>query len=83
MRRKVILFTDSYPYGWAETFVALELEHLCRTFDRVTVVPLRYGGVRRARPLPDNAGIVGPILRGDSRSSLLAQGLLARAPLAP
>ena len=34
--KKLILFTDSYPFGWAETFLEAEVEHLCRVFGEVT-----------------------------------------------
>jgi glycosyltransferase involved in cell wall biosynthesis len=83
MSKKIVLFTDSYPFGRAETFVSVELEYLCRAFESVVVVPLRYGGLPEPRPIPGNAAVLGPLLPSDSRATLLAQGLLSRAPIAP
>lgn len=46
----LVLVTSSYPYGYGEQFLALELEYLREAFDRITVVPARIHG--EPRPLP-------------------------------
>ena len=46
----LVLATSSYPYGYGEQFLALELEYLRERFSRIIIVPARVHGQRR--PLP-------------------------------
>jgi glycosyltransferase involved in cell wall biosynthesis len=54
--RSIILYTALYPYGTKETFTATEVEHLCRAFDRVYILPYKVMG--EPRPIPGNAEVV-------------------------
>lgn len=42
----LLLFTASYPYSGAaeQTFLTTEIQHLCKTFDRVVLVPRKRTG---------------------------------------
>ncbi len=46
----LVLVTSTYPYGYGEQFLALELEYLREQFSRIILVPARVHGERR--PLP-------------------------------
>ncbi len=46
----LVLVTSSYPYGYGEQFLTLELEYLIPCFSRIVIVPARVHGERR--PLP-------------------------------
>lgn len=57
MKRVLLFFTASYPYGAKETFISYEVKHLCDRFDKVIIVPeSRSNG--KSRPIPDNASVV-------------------------
>lgn len=76
MVRASILFlvTNAFPLGTGEDFIATEIDHLARAFDRVIVVTTqtRPGDVA-VRPVPDNVEVIragGP--RPSGRRALLA-----------
>ncbi|MDO5727503.1 MAG: glycosyltransferase [Bowdeniella nasicola] len=49
---QLVLLTQAYPYGHAESFIATELDVLAQKFAHVVVVPLTPRGNRKVRPLP-------------------------------
>lgn len=82
-REELCLFTDSYPYGATEPFLETELRYTAPRFNRVMIVPRRYGGSHKARPVPDNVTILQPVCERDSRLHLLCKGLFNTAPIRP
>ena len=50
MKRNLILFTVSYPYGSREQFLETEIEYLSKHFKTVTVIPAFLGGEQREVP---------------------------------
>jgi len=81
--REVILFTDTYPFGTGEEFLAAEMDFLSGGFRLITVVPLRHGGSSRARPLPANVRVTEPLLPTDSSLYLALKGVFNLSPIAP
>lgn len=80
--KKLVLFTDSYPFGSAEPFLKNELELLSQRFDEITIIPLGYGTSRDAREMPKNVKATKPILNNaKDRLELLVAGLLNVAPI--
>lgn len=81
-QRKLAIFTDSYPFGSAEPFLANELEYLAAAFDEVRIIPLNYGTSRVARALPKNVTTTTPILVNSKNKVVLTlRGLLNTAPI--
>ena len=79
---KLVIFTDSYPYGSAEPFLANELEYLAAAFEKILIIPLNYGTSKEARALPANATCTKPILNSTKdKVELAKRGLLNCVPL--
>jgi glycosyltransferase involved in cell wall biosynthesis len=55
-KRKLFLFTTSFPYGTAETFLENEIQILAERFSEVNVFPLIKKGTPRA--LPGNVNVI-------------------------
>ena len=51
----LVLVTSSYPYGYGEQFLTLELEYLLERFARIVLVPARVHG--ETRPLPSGVEV--------------------------
>lgn len=56
------LFTATFPYGNAESFLEDEINYLCQKFPQVTIIPLSGEGMKR-RALPANCIVHAPILK--------------------
>ncbi|WP_320051839.1 glycosyltransferase [uncultured Acetobacteroides sp.] len=79
---KLVIFTDSYPYGSAEPFLANELEYLAVAFGDILIIPLNYGTSKKAQSLPANVTCTKPILNSTKNKAELAKrGLLNCAPI--
>ncbi|UPT77642.1 glycosyltransferase [Sulfurovum sp. XGS-02] len=50
MKKNLILFTVSYPYGNKEQFLETEILYLSKYFKKVTVIPVFIGGHKREVP---------------------------------
>lgn len=76
MNKRILIFTDSFPYGHGEAFFEPELQHLAGFFEHITILPLeKKGGVCR-RGLPANVTVSEPPFnRLKSKLSLLAAGI--------
>jgi glycosyltransferase involved in cell wall biosynthesis len=65
--KKVILFTNSYPYGngynWLDSEIALFHKH----FQDVTISPYSYEGNKKARDIPsfENVSLLKPVVEQD------------------
>jgi len=81
-QNKLVIFTDSYPYGSAEPFLTNELEYLAATFREILIIPLNYGTSKEARALPANVTCTKPILNSSKdKVELTRRGLLNCAPI--
>jgi glycosyltransferase involved in cell wall biosynthesis len=59
---KLYYFTNSFPYGFGETWKANELNVLVEYFDEITVVPYCYGGNKdNPKPVPSNIIVAKPL----------------------
>lgn len=85
---KLLLFTNSYPYGTGETFLHEELPYIAGKFDKILLYPLYIPGGEKnisrtpVKPVPANVIIRPPLLHCDHKDKkrLLAGGLLPRVP---
>lgn len=79
---KLVIFTDSYPYGSAEPFLTNELEYLAAALGEILIIPLNYGTSKEARALPANVTCTKPILNSTKNKAELAKrGLLNGSPI--
>ena len=83
MDRRIILFTDSYPYGKAEQFLENELDSLAEAFDHIHIVPLHYGGSKKCRRIPAKADVADPLIPFEGRAMQVLRGLFNLAPVRP
>jgi colanic acid/amylovoran biosynthesis glycosyltransferase len=61
---KLILFTNSYPYGIGELWKHNELKLLSSQFDVILVIPLTFGGNVNPKDIPlDNVEVLKPIIQ--------------------
>lgn len=58
---KLIIFTSTFPYGIAETFLEDELPYLAKHFDKIIISPFRKSG-KNLRAVPSNCIIAKPIV---------------------
>lgn len=66
MMKKLVLFTNSFPYGKGENWIYDELMVLHQYF-AITVVPLTYEGNREQRwELPEGVTLAGPLFEDNS-----------------
>lgn len=78
---KLVLFSNTYPFGGGETFLADEVPYLAKEFHRITVFPL-YRPADPIREHPDNVDIATPLLPFDhkDKKGLIRKGLFNTAP---
>lgn len=71
--KKVILFTNSYPYGNGYNWLDSEIEMLTTHFSEVKILPYSYERNRMAKKLPNytNVEIHEPLLDDDIKSSII------------
>jgi colanic acid/amylovoran biosynthesis glycosyltransferase len=92
-KHNLVLFTDTFPYGAAETFLADELPYVAAKFDKVTIYPLYIpensaSGQKTAakepaqRQIPVNVKVAEPLLTFNHKSKfgLIKHGLFTSAP---
>ncbi|MBE6245160.1 MAG: glycosyltransferase [Bacteroidales bacterium] len=80
-RIKLVLFSNTYPFGGGETFLADEIPYLAEQFHRITIFPL-YRPEGEMRPHPASVDIATPLLPFDhkDRKGFLKKGLFNTAP---
>ena len=61
--KKLVIFTSSFPYGYAETFLEDELPFLAKHFEKIIILPFRKGG-EKLRAVPTNCIVKKPIVNG-------------------
>lgn len=82
---KLVLFTNTYPYGTGETFLHEELPFVAQKFDYVVIFPLYIPGGIAAGKLPDtvlrstpaNVTVMGPLICFDhkDKKNLILHGV--------
>jgi len=78
---KLVLFSNTFPYGMGESFLADEIPYLAEKFHRITIFPL-YREEGRTRKLPENVDVATPLLPFDHKDAggLVKMGFFAKAP---
>lgn len=66
--KKLIYFTNSFPYGIGEQWKSNELEVLVNYFDEITIVPFCYGGNQEPKQIPSKIKFTLPLFN-DTNSS--------------
>ncbi len=80
-KARLVLFSNTFPYGMGESFLAEEVPFLAKQFYKITIFPLYCPGGRK-RALPANVDIASPLLPFDHkyRIGYLKSGLFNTAP---
>lgn len=60
--RRLFLFTATFPYGKAESFIETEIFFLSREFDNVVIIPTSGKGLIK-RPVPSNCKVLEPVIK--------------------
>jgi colanic acid/amylovoran biosynthesis glycosyltransferase len=61
MNKRILIFTDNYPYGKSEPFLETELIYIDHSFEKVALLPLEKGRDKNIRELPGKIEIVSPV----------------------
>ncbi len=80
---RIYIYTDSFPYGTAETFLENEIDDLAKAFDEVVIVPLYQRP--KIREMPINVNTWAPILGFNPKDklALLLSGIFNFSPFFP
>lgn len=86
MKKELAIFTNTYPYGTGETFLADEIPYVFAGWEKVHVFPMyipQGENEGAARRMPANAVLHSPLLKGDHKDKweLLLGGAFSPAPL--
>lgn len=66
--KRLFLFTATFPFGTAETFLETEITYLAKSFIKVTIIPLTGQG--NTRVVPKNCEVLNPIIKSKSKQYL-------------
>ncbi len=75
--KRLLFFTQSFPYSYKEPFIENEISYLSKAFDEITILPW-IGEGEITRKVPANCKVLKPMLRND-RDTILS-GIFCRAP---
>lgn len=80
-RNRLILFSNTFPYGTGETFLAEEIPHLAKEFTEIVIYPL-YEELGTVREVPSNARLCRALLPFNHKDKLgfLTKGIFNTAP---
>lgn len=84
----LILFTDSFPYGSAETFLETEILYLSEAFNHIIIVPYTRTWVKNSsgepiRPIPSNVICKHPLIPNPyNRTYRFLSGVFNFSPIA-
>ena len=82
--KRLVLFTDAYPYGLGETFLHNEIPFTSKAFKEIIIYPLYIPNGDRSicREVPQNVTVKEPLLPFDhkEREKLFNAGLFNTAP---
>jgi len=82
MKPELLLFTDHFPFGNTEPFLADELPYLLPQFNRIKIIPLDTAKDSEQRPVPDGVEVVElGIENFKSKIGLLLRGFLGKGDL--
>lgn len=70
--QKLYLFTATFPYGKAESFLEDEILFLSKEFEKIVIIPLS-GSSSQRRKVPYNCIVVAPVI--NSKSKQYSRGL--------
>ncbi len=75
--KKIIIFTDKYPYGRAETFLEAEMKYFCDSFEQIIIFPFQKDDCETIRITPGNVIVREPLFRNIKRKriELLYKGI--------
>ena len=83
--KRLVLFTDAYPYGLGETFLHNEIPFTSEAFREIIIYPLYIpnGDINICREVPENVTVKEPLLPFDhkEREKLFNAGVFNTAPL--
>jgi colanic acid/amylovoran biosynthesis glycosyltransferase len=60
--KELFLFTATFPYGVAESFIETEIIFLSKEFDRVVIIPTSGKGLAK-RTVPTNCEVLEPVVK--------------------
>lgn len=76
MNRRILVFTDNYPFGRSEPFLEGELAFIDQSFEKVTLFPFEAGKGKNRREIPARTDIVEPIFNEvKNKKELLFKGI--------
>lgn len=76
--KRLLFFTQSFPYSYKEPFIENEIGYLSEAFDEITILPW-IGEGEITRKVPSNCRVLKPMLRND-RDTILS-GIFCWAPV--
>ncbi len=76
--RRLLFFTQSYPFSQGETFIENEIEYLSQAFDEIVILPW-IGTGNATRQTPANCKILPPMLK-NNRDTIIS-GIFCLAPV--
>ncbi|MGD0342983.1 MAG: hypothetical protein ABSA76_14880, partial [Bacteroidales bacterium] len=77
MNRRILIFTDNYPFGKSEQFLDPELQFISHSFEKVSVFPFETGLDGKVRKIPEKIKIVKPVFNvAKKKTELSIKGLL-------
>jgi len=79
-KKRLILFTEAFPYGDGEQFLETEIEYLAKCFDEILVIPFKSGCRGKIKNLPKNVRTEEPLF-GLSKTKLILRGIFNIAPV--
>ncbi len=82
MKTYLYLFTDSYPYGYGESFLETEIKYLSEQFDAIKIIPLEDDKKKSMRSIPENAEVMPSLLSSyKNRKEIFIKGLFNLSPV--
>lgn len=84
MNKRILIFTDNYPYGKSEQFLNTELQFIAHSFERISLFPIETGKDKNIRKIPETVEIIEPFFtRIKNKKELLFKGLFNKSFILP
>src|SRR5512133_1594178 len=81
MNKRILIFTDNYPFGRSEPFLDTELKFIESSFEKVTLFPFETGKDNRIRPINEKTVVLKPLFnRVKNKPELLVRGIFNASP---
>ena len=82
MNKRILIFTDSFPYGKSEPFLETELKIIVNSFERITILPIQTGEDREIRKIPEKVEVLDPVFSEiKNKKELIHKGLINTSPV--